>query len=80
MKTITLQIPDDVEISDLDAKMLFATRLYENGKASLGQAAEIVGLSKSAFVEILHLYDVSPFNYSPEELKRDMENAESHHS
>jgi len=80
MKTITFQIPDDVEISDLDAKMLFATRLYEHGKASLGQAAEIVGLSKSAFIEILHQYDVSPFNYSPEDLKRDIENAESHHS
>lgn len=62
MRTIQLQIPDSVEIGDRDAKMLLASRLYQTGKLSLGQAAEMLGLSKRAFMEILGDYEVSIFN------------------
>jgi len=52
MKTISLNIPDSVEISDFEAKMLFASFLYDKGKLSMGQAAEIVGLSKIIYGNI----------------------------
>jgi predicted HTH domain antitoxin len=55
--------------------MLLASRLYEKGKLTLGQAAELVGLSKRAFMEILGDYDVSIFNYPLSELENDIKNA-----
>ncbi len=46
---------------------------------TLGQAAELVGLSKASFMEALASYGVlSIFNYSPDDLDRDVENAKSH--
>lgn len=78
MKTIHLNIPDTVDLNDREAKMLLASRLYEKGKLSLGQAAELVGLSKRAFMEILGDYDVSSFNISREDLDSDIENAKNY--
>jgi len=75
MKTIQLNIPDTVDLNDREAKMLLASRLYEKGKLTLGQAAEMVGLSKRAFMEILGDYDVSIFNYPLSELENDIKNA-----
>jgi predicted HTH domain antitoxin len=70
-----LNIPDTVDLNDREAKMLLASRLYEKGKLTLGQAAELVGLSKRAFMEILGDYDVSIFNYPLSELENDIKNA-----
>jgi predicted HTH domain antitoxin len=78
MKTILLNIPDTVDLNDREAKMLLASRLYEMGKLSLGQAAEMVGLSKRAFMELLGDFDVSVFNISEEDLDNDIQNAENY--
>jgi predicted HTH domain antitoxin len=78
MKTITINIPDTVDFDNKEALMVIASRLYEKGKLSLGQAADLVGLSKSAFMEILGTYGVSVFNYPSSDLDRDVENAKSH--
>lgn len=78
MKTIHLNIPDTVDLNDREAKMLLASRLYEKGKLSIGQAAELVGLSKRAFMEILGDYDVSSFNISEEDLDNDIKNVKNY--
>jgi len=78
MKTIQLNIPDTVDLNDREAKMLLASRLYEKGKLTLGQAAELVGLSKRAFMELLGDYDVSIFNYPISELDNDIKNAQDY--
>jgi predicted HTH domain antitoxin len=78
MKTILLNLPDTVDINDREAKMLLASRLYEKGKLTLGQAAELVGFSKRAFMEIIGDYDVSIFNLSNEDLDNDIKNAENY--
>ena len=78
MKTITIKLPDTVDFDDKEALMTIASRLYEKGKLSLGQAAEVVGLSKSTFMEILGSYGVSVFNYPSSDLDRDVENAKSY--
>lgn len=78
MKTIHLNIPDTVEFDDKEALMAIASRLYEKGKLSLGQAAELVGLSKRTFIETLGSYGVSVFNYPSSDLDQDIENAKSH--
>ena len=46
---------------------------------SLGQAAELAGYSKPTFMELLANYDVPVFNYSEEELEKDILNAQKHH-
>jgi predicted HTH domain antitoxin len=63
MKTLTLNIPDSLDIDDRDLAMLVATRLYEQGKLSLGQAAEVAGLTKRTFTELLGSYGISIFNF-----------------
>lgn len=43
--------------------MVLAAKLYERGILTAGQAAEMVGLSKRAFIELLSKYGVSVFGY-----------------
>ncbi|HET9136844.1 MAG TPA: UPF0175 family protein [Candidatus Kapabacteria bacterium] len=75
MRSITLIIPDFLEIDDHEAAILFAAMLYEQGKVSLGDAAELAGLSKRTFTERLGQFNISLFNFSPEELSRDIRNS-----
>jgi predicted HTH domain antitoxin len=74
MKEITLKIPDNIDIEVNELSMIVAAKLYETGKLSLGQAAEIAGLTKRTFAELLGKYNVSIFNYSKEELIEELEN------
>ena len=75
MKTLTLNIPDSLDVDNRDLAMLVATRLYEQGKLSLGQAAEVAGLTKRTFAELLGSYSVSIFNFPASDLSRDVTNA-----
>jgi len=76
MRTLTLNIPDNIELDDKEIFIIVAARLYEKGILSLGQAAELVGLPKRTFIEILGSYGVSIFSgYSLEDLKSDLKNA-----
>ncbi|MDR0865896.1 MAG: UPF0175 family protein [Candidatus Symbiothrix sp.] len=51
--------------------MILASSLYEKGKLSLGQAAEVANMSKRAFTELLGHYSVSVFNYPASDLKNE---------
>ena len=75
MKTISLSVPDFFDLNERETKLLIASKLYEQGKLSLGEGAELAGVSKRTFMELLGNYNVSVFNYSVEELKSDIENA-----
>lgn len=75
MKTLTLNIPDNLEVDNRDLAMLVSTQLYEQGKLSLGQAAEVAGLTKRTFAELLGSYNVSIFNFPASDLSRDVANA-----
>ena len=75
MKTLTLNIPDSLDVDNRDLAMLVSTRLYEQGKLSLGQAAEVAGLTKRTFAELLGSYNVSIFNFPAPDLSRDVANA-----
>jgi predicted HTH domain antitoxin len=55
-----------------DNVRFIAAKFYESGRLSLGQAAEIAGLSKRTFAELLSDYDVSLINYSVEDLKNEL--------
>jgi predicted HTH domain antitoxin len=75
MKAITLNIPEASTFATFDYSVYLAAKLYEDGIMSAGQAADVANLSKRAFIEIMGKYGVSVFNYSPEELARDIANA-----
>lgn len=75
MRTIQLKIPESVDLKDYDFSMIVASKLYEDAKLSAGQAAEIVGLSKRAFIEIIGKYGVSVFSTSISDLHSDIANA-----
>lgn len=72
--TVELTLPKSVEISDFEVKMIVASKLYEIGRLSAGQAAEIAGISKRAFLEVLRDFDVSIFGYDEKELAEDLKN------
>ncbi len=68
---LTLEIPDTLDVDENEMKRILAAKLYEAGKLSLGQAAELAGMPKVAFAEILHHYDVSLINYPVSEMRKD---------
>lgn len=71
MQTITLTIPDEVELDERQTARFLAAKLYEDGKLTLGQAAALAQLSKVAFAEILSDYGVALYNYPADEISRD---------
>ncbi|MEZ4827800.1 MAG: UPF0175 family protein [Bacteroidia bacterium] len=75
MTTITLNIPENLHLTSFEISMLIATRLFEQGRLSSGQCAQMVGISKRTFLELLGKYGVSVFGYDFEELEEDLRNA-----
>lgn len=78
MRTLTINIPDTVDLEDREMVMYLASKLYEQSKLSLGQAAEMAGLSKRAFMEVLGQYGVSLFNYDESELEKELKNVKNY--
>lgn len=74
MNVISIPIPKTVDIDAFEVKMLVASKFYEQGKLSAGQASEIAGISKRSFIELLGKYEVSIFSYNFEELEEDLKN------
>ena len=72
---IVLNIPENINSKTFDVSIYLAAKMYEDKLLSSGQAAEMVGLSKRAFIEILGKYGVSLFSQSTDDLKKDIENA-----
>ncbi len=83
MKTIQIDLPDEIFLSlketpeelAQELRVASAVKLYELGKLSSGRAAELAGLSRISFLQLLARYDVSIFNIAEKELKQDLENA-----
>ncbi|MGQ0541026.1 MAG: UPF0175 family protein [Blastocatellia bacterium] len=70
--TFELKLPENVTITDAEIKMIVAARLFDLGELSSGQAAELAGITKREFIESVGRYGVSIFQYSAEELERDL--------
>jgi len=67
MKTLTLNIPD--EVNEKEVRMTIAAVLFDKGILSSGQAANFVGISKRIFLETVGQYGVSIFGETIEDLK-----------
>ncbi|MCS7300532.1 MAG: UPF0175 family protein [Fimbriimonadales bacterium] len=70
MSILQVELPPTV--SEDEARLLLAIKLYEAGRVSLGKAAELAGYSKRAFMELLSRQKISVVNYSPEELEQEV--------
>lgn len=68
---LTINIPEGLNLNEKETIRFLAAKMYEDGKLSLGQAAELAGLSKVAFSEILADFDVSIINYPSSEVVKD---------
>lgn len=78
MTTITLQVPDALEKEHDQTVRFIAAKLYESGKLSLGQAAEMCGMKKWDFPEVLASFDVPYFQYTLEDIVADVERISKH--
>ncbi len=67
---VTLRVP--VSISQADAELMLAVKLFETNKLSLGQAAELSGYSYRAFLEVLHRNKIPVINYSASDLEKEL--------
>jgi predicted HTH domain antitoxin len=68
MTTMTLNVPDALEKEHDETVRLIAAKLYEAGKLSLGQAAEMCGMKKWDFPAVLASFDISYFQYTGDDL------------
>ena len=73
MRTVTLNLPSHV--SEDEARLLLAVRLLEEGRVSLGKAAELAGYTTAAFLEILAHKGVTTVNHPAEDLADDARSA-----
>ena len=82
-KTITLQIPENTLSTfreepnhfGREMRLAAAVKWYEMGALSQSRAAELADMSREEFLCALHRFGVSPFQTTPEELIREVEDA-----
>ena len=59
-----------------EMRIAAAVKWYELGRLSQGKAAEVAGLSRSAFIDALSRLRVSPIQITAAELDRELKNVE----
>jgi predicted HTH domain antitoxin len=70
MKQYQIQLPEELAFSlkmqddefAYEVKKMALVKFFELGKVSSGKAAKALGITRIAFLDILHLYKVSIFN------------------
>jgi len=83
IKTVKIPYPEDLpkalgetrEAFERELRFLVAAKLYEMGRISSGRAAEMADMSRVEFLEALGKYRIPVFNYSLEELEREIREA-----
>ncbi|WP_420458731.1 UPF0175 family protein [Neolewinella sp.] len=72
---LLVELPADLTATEFDLKMMFASKLYDEGLITTGQGAKMVDLSRRSFIELLGKYGVSAFQTEEDELLEDVANA-----
>jgi len=83
---LEVEIPDTIRGTQLEEKFVTAAqqvvqertviRLFEQGDISSGYAADLLGMNKHDFIQLLAKQGVPFFNYSPEEWEQELKNVE----
>lgn len=84
MPTLTIELPEDVfsalqaDKRELGRQMRIAAAIkwYEMGRVSQNKGAEIAGLSRPEFIDVLSKSSVSPLQITPESLHEELEDAD----
>ncbi len=74
MEKLIINLPAQIDTKLFDVQIYLAAKLYQDAVLSAGQAAEVTGISKRAFIEILGHYRVSAFGESISDLNSDIAN------
>ena len=53
-------------------RLMAALKMFELGQISSGKAAELCGVSRVDFFDTCSRYEISPFNYSADELEDEL--------
>ena len=72
---LTLTIPDSVHVSQADAQIMLAVKLFETKRLPLGKAAMVAGLSYRVFYELLVKYSVPVVTMTEEDVRQEADNA-----
>ena len=63
---------DDAAHFAAEMRIAAAVKWFETGRLSQAKAAEIAGLSREAFLDALHRYEVSPFQLNAGDLEKEL--------
>ena len=71
------QLKNDIpsSITAAEAKLYLAINLFEIGRLSCGQAAELADYSKRTFLELLDKHGIPLVDYPADELQDDLHHA-----
>ena len=80
-KQVTVEVPDEsLEVLGADAaqfgrEMLVAAvlRWFEEGRLSQGQSAQMLGLTRGEFFDVLYEHRISPVQMSVADLEKDFQ-------
>ncbi|NJC28516.1 UPF0175 family protein [Neolewinella antarctica] len=70
-----VELPSDLAATEFELKMIFASKLFDEGLITTGQGSKIVGITRRSFIELLGQYGVSAFQTTEDELLEDITNA-----
>jgi len=73
MSQATIAIPPSV--TEGEARLYLSMKLFEIGRLSCGQAAELAGYSKRTYMELLSRHGVAVMDYPASELQDDLGHA-----
>ena len=73
MTQATIAIPPSV--TEDEAKLYLSMKLFEIGRLSCGQAAELAGYSKRTYMELLGRHGVAVMDYPAGDLQDDLGHA-----
>jgi predicted HTH domain antitoxin len=80
MKTITIEVPDDLSVAVVESeedlpralRLAAAIQWYSQGWISQGKGAELAGLTRAGFLEELFHAKVPACQVTPEELAEEL--------